>query len=187
MATIRTTLQDEIRDVIDRHLDELDEFIPSTREPGSARCEQVVSWIEQLADICQSNAETASIELYGKACSCRHSIEMFLKSMNQCMDSNFRRTSIGQIWVQSQIWCQRVGTQYRLSLHDVWDVIAPVAPDYLNDLGGGQYEARWWKPVPTMDIEILKYTDGVVIDGDAFEPPNLSGGLALRFSVSRFG
>lgn len=187
MATIRTTLQDEIRDVIYKHLEELGEYFRSPRDVGSMRCDQVVSCIERLAEICEYDPDTVSIELYGEACSCRHSVEMFLKSMNQCFDSEFRRTEIGKIWDQSQIWCHRAGIQYRMSLHDVWDVIAPVSPDYLNDLGDGLYEARWWKPVPTMDIEILKYTDGVVINGDPFEPPNLSGGLALRFSVSRFG
>ena len=187
MATIRTTLQDEIRDVIYKHLEELGEYIPSARDMASVRFERVVACVERLAEICEYPAESASIELYGEACSYRHRLEAFLKSMNQCMDSDLERTSIGQIWVQSQMWCQRAGTQYRLNVNEIWDIIAPVAPDHLNYLGDGQYEARWWKPAPSMDLEILKFTDGVVIAGEPYEPPNLSGGLALRFSVSRFG
>lgn len=187
MATIKTSLHDEIRDVIYRHLDELGEYVPSAREISAVRCEQVVSCVERLAEICEQSAESASIDLYGEACSYRHRLELFLKSMNQCMDSHFEHTIIGKVWAASQQWCQTAKTQFRMNVNEVWDLIAPVAPDYLKYIGNGQYEARWWKPVPTMDIEILKYTDNVVLAGEPYEPPTLSGGLALRFSISRFG
>lgn len=187
MATIRTTLQDEIRDVIYKHLEELGAYVPSMKDISSVATERVLACVERLATICETTPDSASVDLYGEACSCRHNLENFLKSMNQGLDSGFEETAIGQIWVRSQMWCQSASSQSRLSRHEVWDFIAPVAPDLLNYLGNGQYEARWWKPAPTMDIEILKYTDGVVICGEPFEPTNLSGGLALRFSISRFG
>jgi hypothetical protein len=187
MATIRTSLQDEVKDVIYRHLDELGEYIPQARITSSVQCERVIACVERLAEICAQRADSATIDLYGEACSCRHRLEAFLRSMNQCLDGNFERTSIGQVWVESQVWCQQASTRYRLNVNEIWEIIAPVAPDHLNDLGNGQYEARWWKPAPAMDIEILKLTDGVVITGEPFEPPNLAGGLALRFSISRFG
>ncbi len=51
-------------------------------------------------------------------------------------------------------------------------------------MGDGHYEARWWKPVPVMDLEILKYTEGVRIQGKPFEPKGLPGGIGLRFSIT---
>lgn len=188
MATIRTALQDEIRDVIYKHLDELGEYVPAARDTMAVHSEQVVACVERLVEICEHNApESASIELYGEVCSYRHRLEGFLRSMNQCTDSRFERTAIGKIWATSQQWCQKARTQFDPDVDEVWDFIAPAMPDHLHYLGDGQYEARWWKPVPTMDIEILKYTEGVVIIGEPFEPSTLPGGLALRFSISSFG
>ncbi len=75
-------------------------------------------------------------------------------------------------------------SEHVLSLGSVWNFILPVIPDTLSELDGGIYEARWWKPVPTMDIEILKRTDGVILEGVPFEPENLSGGIAVQFRLS---
>ena len=186
MASIRTDLHDEIQETIFKHLEELGEYIPTLKEVSPLATEHVLACAERLAEICHQSPESASPDLYGEAYSCRHTLESFLKSMNQQLDNRFAETTIGQIWARSQTWCQRAAIQSQLSMHDVWDFIAPVAPDFLNYVGNGQYEARWWKPAPTMDIEILKYTEGVVIDGEPFEPQNLTGGLALRFSISRF-
>jgi hypothetical protein len=35
-----------------------------------------------------------------------------------------------------------------------------------------------------MDIEILKRTEGVLFQCEPFEPHNLAGGLAVRFSIA---
>ncbi|MEP7290456.1 MAG: hypothetical protein ABI835_01680 [Chloroflexota bacterium] len=104
--------------------------------------------------------------------------------MNQPIDVNFEESQMGQVYLQGITWRQIAERKFRLTLDEAWDLIAPAEPDHLEDLGEGNYEARWWKPVPVMDLEMLKYTDGVFIAGNAFEPKNLPGGLALRFSLS---
>ena len=68
-------------------------------------------------------------------------------------------------------------------LGNVWAFIHPAIPDTLREVDRGLYEARWWKPVPKMDIEILKHTDGVILEGSPFEPENLSGGIAIQFRL----
>ena len=186
MATVRTNLHEEIQEVILKHLEELSEYLPDLPTSANVAVERVIACAQRLSEICQHDPDAASSELSCEACSCRHSLENFLKSMNQALDCYFEESSLGQIWKNSQSWCQRAADQFRLTVEEVWDFISPATPDFLTDLGNGQYEARWWKPAPSMDIEILKYTDGVVINGQPYEPPNLSGGLAIRFSISRF-
>ncbi len=70
-----------------------------------------------------------------------------------------------------------------ISLASVWAFIHPAVPDTLREVDKGLYEARWWKPVPKMDIEIMKRTDGVILEGSPFEPDNLYGGLAIQFRL----
>jgi hypothetical protein len=186
MTSIRTDLHEEIHELILKHLEEIGAYITDFKCGTNTAAERVVACAARLSEICQHTPDSATADLYGEACGCKNNLENFLKSMNQALDTGFEETTIGQIWVHSQMWCQRASIQFQLTMKEVWDLIAPAVPDILNDLGNGQYEARWWKPAPSMDIEILKYTDGIVIDGQPFEPPNLAGGLALRFSISRF-
>jgi hypothetical protein len=70
---------------------------------------------------------------------------------------------------------------------EVWDWIAPVEPDCLEDLGNGVFEAQWAAPVPGGDIEALRQMEGVHVLGDAFEPRCLANGRALRFAISKPG
>ena len=63
----------------------------------------------------------------------------------------------------------------------VWDLISPAVPDCLEHLGGGVYQASWWKPVPVMDVEILKRQGDIEVICEPFEPKNLPGGVAVRF------
>lgn len=69
------------------------------------------------------------------------------------------------------------------SLGRIWNFIRPAIPDTLCEVDEGLYEARWWKPVPQMDIEILKRTDGVAIEGIPFEPADLPDGVAVQFRL----
>jgi hypothetical protein len=65
----------------------------------------------------------------------------------------------------------------------VWELIAPAVPDSLEDLGNGQYLAKWWKPVPMQDVETLIHTRGIRIHGEPYEPRNLPEGLSVLFSI----
>lgn len=77
-----------------------------------------------------------------------------------------------------------IESEHIQSLGSVWNFIRPAVPDTLRELEDGFYEARWWKPIPVMDIEILKRTDKITIEGVPFEPENLVGGIAIRFRLT---
>jgi hypothetical protein len=70
-----------------------------------------------------------------------------------------------------------------LTRNAVWDLIAPAVPDSLEDLGKGQYLAKWWKPVPMEDVELLVRNQGIKLHLEPFEPRDLPQGIAVLFSV----
>jgi hypothetical protein len=183
MGTIRSTLCDEIRKIILSHLEEIGQYFPSAAQVEDQTPEHIVAYLERLSDIAACPPERASQELYLEACDCRQELDIFLRRMNQFFDADFAKTQFGQVLARANRWQQSASRKFQVPVQDIWALIAPAQPDHLEDLGNGLFEARWWKPVPIMDIEILKYTDGVFVDGEAFEPQTLPGGLALRFSV----
>lgn len=67
---------------------------------------------------------------------------------------------------------------------DVWSLISPSIPDCLEYLGDGIYQATWWKPVPRMDVELMKMIPGVEAVGEAFEPTHLPGGVSICFQLA---
>ncbi len=71
-----------------------------------------------------------------------------------------------------------------LAQNEVWEHIAPIVPDSLEDLGGGCYVAKWWAPVPLHDVERFLNLKGIQICGEPYEPRSLPNGLAVRFSVA---
>jgi HEAT repeat protein len=67
----------------------------------------------------------------------------------------------------------------------VKELIAPVFPDALEDLGNGEYLAKWWKPAPQEDIAAFQNLAGITILKEPFEPRHLPGGIAICFSATR--
>lgn len=65
----------------------------------------------------------------------------------------------------------------------VWDLLEPAIPDCLVQLGDNHYQASWWKPVPSGDIEIVQRNERIRVLNGPYEPENLSGGLALDFQI----
>jgi hypothetical protein len=183
MALLHQILCQEIKDIMMRHYEELALYIPAGTQIIAITPENILICLERLAEICQYSSTETSYELYTEACEYYDTFQDFLNTMNQTMSPDFEKTTVGQIWVQADNWRQREQKQFQLTGLEVWDFIAPAVPDRIVDIGNGQYEARWWKPVPMMDIEILKRTEGVFIHGEPFEPRNLEGGLACQFSL----
>lgn len=68
--------------------------------------------------------------------------------------------------------------------NDVWNLLTPAVPDCLECLGGGVYQATWWKPVPVKDLEIMMGLKCVELLTEPFQPDNLPGGIAMRFSTT---
>lgn len=70
-----------------------------------------------------------------------------------------------------------------VSRNTVWDIIAPAVPDSLEELGKGQYLAKWWKPVPMEDVQLLVQNTGIKLHREPYEPRDLPQGLAVLFSI----
>lgn len=183
MSTIPSTVIDEVREIVHRHLNELAQYLPGLKPLDEPAPGQILFCLEQLANLCQPPVEHVTAEQYRNVCSYRYALQHFLSVMSQPLDTGFTETRVGQILALADRWREAVAQDFELTRQQVWDWIAPVKPDTLEGLGAGQYEARWWKPVPVMDIEILRHTEGVVLLCDPFEPPNLYGGIAVRFSI----
>jgi hypothetical protein len=184
MDSIQSLLCDEIVEIITKHVAELRQYIPTANYRADGGTGDILACLERLNQICQYSPQQTPFKLYGEACECHENLQAFLRAMNQPIDAAFRETNFGRLFLQAGAWRRTAAQQYRLTTKDVWELIAPTKPDHLEALRDGQYEARWWKPVPIMDIEILKYTEGVLICGEPFEPEGLIGGLAVRFSIS---
>ncbi|MAS38329.1 MAG: hypothetical protein CL610_30310 [Anaerolineaceae bacterium] len=183
-ASLQYTLRHELREVIARHLAAIGHYINFNQSPNDQIPDGILLNLERLSDICQGSPDAASAELYKEACAHLADVEAFLKHMNQQLDAEFEATHIGQIWRLAVDWRREAGQRFQVTLPQVWKLIAPVVPDCLDEMGNGLYEAKWWKPVPVMDIEILQYTEGIHIHGQPYQPKHLPGGLAVRFSVS---
>lgn len=183
MAT-QSTLYDELTGIITAHITDIAPYVTDVAGVASRVSEHLLMCIERLTYLKDTPPQYASRETYQEASECQEELTSFLRSMNRTADVHLDNTIIGEILRQTATWLSRAPREFRLTKNDVWDLIAPAVPDHMDDLGNGQYEARWWKPVPVMDIEILKYTEGICISTDPFEPENLPGGLALRFSVT---
>ena len=184
MTLLRSILSQEIKKIVIKHLNELSRYIPAPTHLDDSAPAHIVICLERLSEICQCSPNETSYEIYVEACACHDQLEVFLDSMSHVRDRAFEETNIGQIWLRECLWLQIAAEQFQPVKSEVWNLMAPVVPDRLLNLGNGQYEARWWKPVPMMDVEILKGTAGILVHGDPFEPSNLAGGLACRFSIS---
>ncbi|HLV36027.1 MAG TPA: hypothetical protein VKY59_12965 [Spirillospora sp.] len=182
-TSLRITLSYELKEVIARHFLELGRYISLDEPLANQVPDRVLAALERLSDICYCPPGCASYSLYQEACQCRATLERFLKHMNQEPDKDFEETQIGQIWQRACGWCSEAGKLFQRTIHEVWDMIAPARPDALDYIGDGVYEARWWKPVPVMDVEILRHTEGIQFEQEPFEPKQLPGGLAVRFAV----
>lgn len=183
-ASLHAAISHEINHIVNKHLEELGRYISLAEPTESLVPGNIVADLDKLAAICAYAPDPMPQTLYEEAVECRDNIAAFLDHMNQKQNAAFAKTNIGRILMQADEWfTQATERCVDLTMRQVWDLIAPVVPDHLEDLGDGLYEARWWKPVPMMDIEILQRTDKVVVHGEPFEPRHLPRGLAVRFSI----
>jgi len=184
VASVGSSLHQEINQIIANHFVELGRYIPVLDDVSDVVPENILGCVELLTEFCCHSPRSVSYEVYCEACNCMDVFQAFLQTMNQRIDADFQDTNIGQVYLQAKNWRKLADGSFRVTLDEAWDILLPAVPDHLEDLGNGQFEARWWKPVPVMDIEIIKYTPGIEIHGKTFEPKELPGGLGLRFSFT---
>ncbi len=184
VTSLRSAIASQINTIIARHLEELGQYLALARPDEFKLQTDFPAALEKLDSLCTCPTKLATQEMYVEASNFLERVVTFLKSMNQDLDEAFWITPVGEIVLRASEWCRQVGCPKNLTpLSAVWNWIAPVQPDHLDDLGDGLYEARWWSPVPMMDIEILQRTEGVEVQGTPFEPLELPCGLALRFAI----
>ena len=184
MLFTRLELCEEIRELASKHVQEIGRYISIKMQIEDASINRLAACLESISQFCCYPPELVSYDLYMRACDYYDEFVQFLQSMNQSIDADFKESLLGRLWTQVTNWRQAAARRFQLTTHEVWDCINPVCPDSLLCLSDGQYEARWWKPVPMMDVEILKRTESVQVLGDAYEPQELPGGLAVRFAIS---
>jgi hypothetical protein len=180
---LNTTLSSEVRQIIRNHVNRLSHYTTLIKSEESEEAKEVIIRFERLALICTYPPDMSDYATYEAAVECLATIEEFLRLTYQQKDTAFYKTYMGHIYAQAGRWCSMVGKQFGFSVEKVWELIAPAVPDCLSEIQSCLYEAKWWKPVPLMDIEILKRTEGVIIYGDIYEIGDLPNGLAVRFSV----
>ncbi len=65
----------------------------------------------------------------------------------------------------------------------VWQSVEPAVPDCIEQIEEGVFEARWWKPVPLMDIDTIRHINTIQVVGEPYEPEHLPSGMAVRFRL----
>ncbi|MBX3061552.1 MAG: hypothetical protein KF726_01165 [Anaerolineae bacterium] len=181
-----TQINNEVLGIINRHFEELRRYttftVPTSREVAT----YIKEIVKKLSTLSLYDPELVTEHLYREVRELLTHLEEFLHEMGQPMDAEFRFTCLGQLWQYVSDWCTDVERQNLPLDQEVWSLISPAAPDCLEHLGDGYYEAKWWHPVPMMDVEILSRTEYVTTYGQPYEPKGMPNGLALRFRVQPF-
>lgn len=180
----KARLSGEIAGIIAAHLTQINTYVPNAAHEVHVPDDllQIILRIDRMLTIApeySSFAQQAEID------SLLNEIEHFLRQMTVSFDDDFESTLIGRIWSQANDWRTRAsqGGSAPVRISDVWELIKPVVPDCLEMTADGRCTAKWWKPYPVMDVEILMRTEGIRILGEPYEPSDLPGGIAVTFSL----
>ena len=174
----------QIAEIINNHFRELESFVGVPLSRTIQVPEAIIHSFSELILICNEIPSEVSFEDYHDACRYLNEINDFLRVFSQEQDVDFEDTELGRLIVQTMRWCKEVSKKYQYSLDDVWNKIAPSVPDHITMIDYDVYEAQWWHPVPMMDVEILKRTEGIDIVSTLTESKNIQGGLSVRFKLS---
>jgi hypothetical protein len=183
-TSIILTLGNELAAIMQKHVDALRTYL-SLESPAALPVPMsVLVAFQHLDSISEIPPNQTSLSLFVEAQVHLHTVNTFLNDMNQPRDEAFAETHAGQILMAMSNWVARSAAGLTHSaVHAVRKLIDPAKPDVLELLGNGLFEARWWAPVPMMDIELLRHTEGIRLEGPAFELRSMPGGLAVRFAL----
>lgn len=182
----RTAVARELQDSIAQHIERLFELNIVTGSFTLSVPEDVLTGIETLSALCAAPPTGPLIgEKYGVVCACMDEVKHFLRVINYNEDNQSADRQVDRILAQAQAWRQATAAHLaETGLNSVWDLLDPVKPDSLSQADTEVFEAVWWQPVPWMDIEILRRTEGVIIQDEVINPDKLPGGVAIRFAVA---
>jgi hypothetical protein len=182
-APLNTTITHQVVSIISAHIADLQDYVPLT-EVEIPHPQTILEQIDWLVKTTASPPEMSTAATCEEMFYMLAQLEAFLSEMNQHIDEAFIETPLGQIWLRAQQWYEFAAqSSIRAPIKEVWGRLKPAVPDCLNELDDGSYIAKWWKPVPMMDVEIIIRTESLVVHGDPYEPDDLPGGIAVHFSV----
>lgn len=181
--SLNGTIQNELANIVRNHLNAMSEYLPISLESANPPAD-ILACLERLLEICQLSSDELSYEVMEDAYTCQTKVEDFLRLMNQRADPTFDQSEISRVLKQiSAIRQSAVGQKPPLPISQVWDILTPVKPDHLEVLGNGLYEARWWSPIPWMDVYLLRHTEGVMVYDEKQNPKALPEGLCVQFAL----
>lgn len=174
----------QIRKLICDHLQEIENYLGLQLLQDIETPDRVFYWLTQLASLTDTPPELASAETYRDARELLSEISGFLLVFNRESDIGFESTEFGRLIAQARQWLGIASKRFQLPVGEVWNRIAPAIPDHLVEVDQNTFEAQWWHPVPMMDVEILQRTEGISIVSPPAQPPNLPGGISVRFTIA---
>lgn len=181
--TTRTLVARELRDAVAQYAACLRDLRLAADTITLDVPEDVLSGIAFLAETCTAPPAAPDIgNTYYEVRACLDRLKGFLALIHYNKYDAQTDHSVSRIVAQAQDWCQAAARAV-ISLDGVWRMIDPVKPDSLARTDAEMFEAVWWQPVPWMDIEILRRTEGVIIHDEVINPDTLPGGVAVRFAV----
>lgn len=180
---IESLLNTELVDIIAAHLAQLDTYLVQTdqqiRVPDSLL--RLLLRLNRLMSVPPESSVRAEQD---EVCDLMGELEAFLKQMNVAVDGRFEETFVGGLLAQAQAWCAAAPRSCApVSMSEIWTLLKPAVPDCLESMPEDRYIAKWWKPVPVMDVEIILRTEGIRIHGEPYEPGDLPDGIAVCFSL----
>lgn len=119
MTLLQSSLCDDIVEIIAKHVAVLRQYIPITNYSADRDSGDIQAYLERLNQICQYSPQQTSFELYSEACECLENLQAFLRAMNQPIDSAFRETDFGRIFLQAAAWRLTAAQEYRLTTKDI--------------------------------------------------------------------
>jgi hypothetical protein len=185
-GTTHSVVARELHDVITQHFERLVELNVVSGDFAVSVPEDVVKGVEFLSSFCSVMPPApVAHNVYDEVQNCLDNVTHFLALINYNADRGFESRELNKILGQAQKWCRAAAAQNaEASLSGVWELIDPVRPDSLYSVGDGSFDAMWWKPIPWMDVEILRRTEGVIIQDESVNPDKLPGGIVVRFKIA---
>jgi hypothetical protein len=185
IAHTKSSVSEQLQVIAQRHVEAIEAFASRT-DRMEHQIDVIADWLGDLSAICQMAPQDASDERYEDARELLERVEQFMRLMNQNLDPAFESSDVGRIWTHARRWCSLVERRkLRLTRDEVWDHIEPATPDSLDEVSDNVFEAKWAAPVPVLDIEILRRTEGIQILGDCFEPKHMPNGVGIRFTIAK--
>lgn len=183
MAT-ESLLNMELADIIAAHLAQLDGYLVNADHTIRVP-DQLLHLLLRLNRLTSAPPDFSSPSEQHEVTDLLRDLETFLRQMNVVLDDSFEETVVGSLWTQAQKWCTAVPrSRVGAAISDVWAMLKPAVPDCLEATTNERYIAKWWKPVPVMDVEIILRTEGLRVCGEPYEPDDLPGGIAVCFSLA---